>query len=61
MARPWHYWPEKLWVPHSWRLQGQVGGGPGSLSWWVAALPMAGGWNWMGFKVPSNTSHFMIL
>jgi len=26
----------------------------------VAALPMAGGWNWVGFKVPSKPSHSMI-
>ena len=26
----------------------------GSLSWWVAALPTGGGWNWMVSKVPSN-------
>jgi len=33
----------------------------GSLIWWVAALPMAGGWNWVGFEVPSNPSRSMIL
>jgi len=32
-----------------------------SLSWWVAALPMAGGWNWAGFEVFSNLSSSMIL
>ena len=31
-----------------------------SLIWWVAALPVAGGWNYMIFKVPSNLSHYMI-
>ena len=36
---------------------GQVGWDLGSLSWWGAALPTAGGWNSMIFKVPSNPSH----
>jgi len=26
-------------------IEGQVGQALGSLSWWGAALPMAGGWN----------------
>ena len=34
-------------------------GALGSLSCWVAALPMAGGW--VGFEVPSNLNHPMIL
>ena len=33
----------------------------GSLTWWLAALPMGGGWNWVIFKVPSNQSHSVIL
>jgi len=35
-------------------------GAPGSLSWWVATLTMAGGWNWVGFKVLSDQSHSVI-
>jgi len=27
---------------------------------WVAALPIAGGWNWVVFEVPSNKNHSMI-
>jgi len=42
-------------------VQGRVGWALGSLSCWEAALLMAGGWNWVGFKVPSNLSHFVIL
>ena len=31
-------------------------GALGSLIWWVGTLPMAEGWNWMGFKsLPTNT------
>ena len=33
----------------------------GSLTWWLATLPMGGGWNWVIFKVPSNQSHSVIL
>ena len=32
-------------------------GALGSLSWWVATLPMVGGWNWVGFKDLSNLRH----
>jgi len=32
-----------------------------SLIQWVAALPTAGGWSWMGFRVPSSPSHSMIM
>ena len=42
-------------------IQGQVGGVLGSLIWWLAVLPMAGGWNWTTFKVPSNLGHSMII
>jgi len=27
----------------------------------LATLPTARGWNWLGFKVPSNPSHSMVL
>jgi len=41
--------------------QGWVGWALGSLSWWGAALSMAGGLDWAGFKFPSNLSHSVIL
>lgn len=25
--------------------------------WWDVSLPVAGGWSWMSFKVPSNPNH----
>jgi len=46
--------PEKPWCPIPGGNQGQAGWGPGQLSWWGAALPMAAGWKWVGFEVPSN-------
>ena len=45
VLRPWHRFPEKLWLPLvPGSFQGQAG--------WGSEQP--GGWNWMGFKVPSN-------
>jgi len=41
-VRRGHSCPEKLWCPIPGGAQGQVGWGPGQLSCWVAALPMAG-------------------
>ena len=41
-------------------FKAMLNGALGSLSWWVDALPMAGGWNWMVFDVPSKPSHSMI-
>ena len=36
-------------------FKARLDGALGNLSWWVAALPMAGGWGWVGFKVPNNS------
>ena len=35
-------------------LKARLDGALGSLSWWGAALPMAGGLGWVGFEVPSK-------
>ena len=45
--------------PISGSTQVWVRWGPGQLSWWVA-LPMARGWNSMGFDVPSNSIYSVI-
>ena len=42
-------------------LKARLDGALGSLIRWVAALPMAGGWVWMSFNVPSNPNHSVIL
>jgi len=31
-----------------------------TLGWWKGSLPMAGGWNWVICKVPSNPNHSLI-
>ena len=39
----------------------RLDGALGILSWWGAALPVAVGWGYKFFTVPSNPSHSMIL
>ena len=34
---------------------------PGSLIWWLAALHIAEGWNWMSIVLPSNPGHSVLL
>ena len=53
--------PRELWVPHPWRYPRPGWMGPGQPELVGGSQPMAGGWNWMIFKVPSNTRHYMIL
>ena len=52
---------EAVGAPSLEALRARLDGALGSLSCWVAALPMAGGWGCVGFKVPSSQSCFMIL
>jgi len=42
-------------------LKARLDGALGSLSWWVAALPTAWGWGWVGCKVPCKLHHSMNL
>jgi len=61
-VRHWHRLPrEAVDAPSLEVFKARLDGALGSLSWWVATLPMAGHWGWMGFKVPSNPIHSMIL
>jgi len=41
-------------------LKARLDGALSTLGWWKGSLPMAGGWNQMIFKVPSNPNHSMI-
>ena len=60
--RPQHRLPKAAVGPPSLEaFKAKLDGALDSLSCWVAALPMAGGWDWVGFTVPSNTTHPMIL
>jgi len=39
----------------------RLDGALSNLVWWKVSWPMAGRWNQMTFKVPSNPNHSMIL
>jgi len=51
---------EAVGVPSLDALKAKLDGALGSLNCWVATLPVAGGWNKVIFKVPSNLSHSVI-
>jgi len=42
-------------------LQARLDGALSTLGWWKGSLPMAEGWNWVIYKVPSNPNHSRIL
>jgi len=63
VVRPWHSCPEKLWVPHPWSVEGQIGWGPGQPEL-LGGSPAPGtgvGTRWVIFKFPFNSNHFVIL
>ena len=41
-------------------LKARLDGALSTLGWWKGSLLMAGGWNQMIFKVPSNPNHSTI-
>ena len=60
--RPQHRLPKEAVGPPSLEaFKAKLDGALDSLSCWVAALPMAGGWDWVGFNVPSNPRCSVIL
>ena len=62
MVRHWHRLPrEAVDAPSPEVFNARLDGALGNLVWWEVSLPMAGGWNWVIFKVPSNTNHSEIL
>lgn len=42
-------------------FKARLGGALSSLIRWTATLPLAGGWDWVIFKVPSNPNYSVIL
>ena len=61
VVRPWHRLPiEAVAAPSLEVFKARLDGALGSLLWWEVSLPMAGGWNWVGFKDPSNLNHSVI-
>jgi len=62
VMRHWNRLPrEVVDTPSLGAFSTKLNGALGSLIWWMAALPMAGGWSWMGFRVPSNPSHSVLM
>jgi len=55
-VRRWHSCPQSCGRPIPAGADGQVGDALGTLSCWAVSLPAAGGWIWVGFKVPFNPS-----
>jgi len=61
-VRHWHRLPrEAVGAPSLEAFKVRLDGALGCLIWWVVALSVAGGWNWLGFKVPSKVSHPTVL
>jgi len=59
-VRPWPRLPrEAVAAPSLAVLKARLDGALSNLGWWKVSLPMAGGWNQMIFKVPSNPNHSM--
>ena len=52
---------EAVGAPSLGKFKVRLDGTLGSLIWWAVTLPTAGGWSWVGFIVPSNLSHSVIL
>jgi len=53
-VRRWHCCPESCGCPIPAGAQGQAGWGPVQTELVEGIQPIAGGWNWVGFKVPLN-------
>ena len=57
VVRHWNELPrEAVGAPSLEEFKATLDGALGSLVWWVATLPIVGGWNWM----TSNPNHSMI-
>ena len=41
-------------------LKARLDGALSTLGWGNGSLPVAGGWNWVVYKVPPNPNHSMI-
>ena len=62
VARRWHRLPRAaVDAPSLAVSKARLDGAWSNLVWWRVSLPVAGGWDWMGFKVPSNPNRAVIL
>ena len=61
VVRPWPRLPrEAVAAPSLAGFKARLVGSLSTLIWWKGSLPMAGGWNKMIYKVPSNPNHSVI-
>ena len=62
VVRHWHRLPrEAVAAPSLAGFKARLDGAGSSLGWWKGSLPIAGEWDWMVCKVPSNPNHSVIL
>jgi len=62
VMRPWPGLPrEAVAAPSLAGFKARLDGALSTLGWWKGSLPMAGGWNGMIYKGPSNPNLSMIL
>ena len=62
VVKHWNRLPtEAVAAPSLAVFKAGLDGALSNLVWWKVSLPMAGGWNQVIFKVPSNPNHFMVL
>jgi len=59
VVRQWHRLPRE--APTLEALKARLDGAVSNLVWREVSLPIAGGWNQVILKVPSNPNHSMIL
>ena len=61
-VRPWPRLPrEAVAAPSLAAFKARLDRAGSTLGWWEGSLPMAGGWNLMVCKVPSNPNRSVIL
>ena len=62
VVRPWPRLPrEAVAAPSLAGFKPRLDGAGSTLGWWKGSLPVAGGWNEMVYKVPSNPNQSVIL
>ena len=62
VVRHWHRLPrEAVAAPFLAVFEVRFDGAWSNLVQWKVSLPVAGGWNWVRFQLPSNTNHSRIL
>jgi len=62
VVRPWPRFPrEAVAAPSLAVFKARLDGALSTLLWWKGSLPMAGGWDWVIYKGPSDPNHSVTL